>query len=172
MTPLESLRSLVRTLTRDVRYHKLYPARVEGVNADGSIDVTPDDVEIRGTGLSVFPDAGLPNTTIAPASGARCLVGFKAGDPRRPYIAEWESGGLGRVGLNGGTRPLARFGDPVRFALPPVVTVTGTVQGTQTIPGAPPVIVVYPPTPLIAGVATLPLPPRAIIQAGNPKLLG
>lgn len=171
MTPLEAFRQIVRTLAGDVRFHKLWPAVVETVNPDGSIDMTPDDLDMRGTGLSVFPDPGIPNTTIVPAPGARCLLGFKAGDPRRPYIAEWESGGLGRIGLNGGTRPIARMGDPVELAIPPVVTITGSVSGIQTIPGAPPIVVPIIKLPLLGGVVTVAPPPRAMVQAGNPKLL-
>lgn len=171
MNALEAVARLVRWATRGAVYDGLYPATVQGRNADGTIDILPDDDVISGAGLAVPLDSDPPNTTIVPAIGARCLLGFKGGDPRRPYVSEWESGGLERVGFDGGTRRVARIGDQIALAIPPSITVTGVVQGTQTIPGTPPVIVPIPATPLLTGVVTLATPPRAVVQSGNPKLL-
>lgn len=169
MSALAAIVRLVRWATSATVYDGLYPATVQGVNSDGTIDVLPDDPEVGGAGLTVPIDSDPPNTTIVPAIGARCLLGFRA--DHRPYISEWESGGLERIGFDGGTRPIARLSDPVELAMPASVTVTGVVQGTQTIPGSPPVVVPILPTPLVGGIAVVAPAPTAIVQAGNPTLL-
>lgn len=171
MNALAAVAKLVRWAIRGTVYDGTYPATVQGVNADGSIEVLPDDAELGGTGLSVPVDSDPPNTTIVPAIGARCLVGFKASDPRRPYVAEWESGGLGRIGFNGGTRPIARLGDPIELAMPPVVTITGSLGGDTTNPSPPPPTVPVPPAPFLNGVAVVSPAPIAIVQSGHPRLL-
>jgi hypothetical protein len=167
----DALERLVRFVMADVTYHRLYPATVQRVSPDGTADVLPDDTTIRGTGLRAAFLPGLPNTTIDVTAGARCLVGFRAGDPKRPYVAEWMGDGLARIGIDAGTRPLARMGDIIDVQTTPAQPIAGVIGGTLTVPGTPPVVTPLPPTPFQA-VATLgPLPIKAQIQTGNPKIL-
>lgn len=170
---MRALERFIRWVCRDTRYHAHYPATVELVHGDDSVDVTPDDDAIRGEGLSSLrPDPGLPATGIRPARGARCLVAFKAGDPKRPFISEWESGGIDRVMLDGGLAGVAGIGDPLEVLLATPCVIAGFIDGVLQPPGAPP----PPPIPLagvpMTGTATLaPGSVTAIITTGNPKVL-
>ncbi len=103
----------------------LYPANVVAQNADGTLELQPDDP--RWPGFSNVPIRyGVPGITAKVASGARVLLGFAGGDPRKPIAELWESAsvteldvnattvnvnGSTLVVLNGGTLPIARLTD-------------------------------------------------------------
>lgn len=172
-----NLARFIRWVCRDLRFHRHYPATVELVHGDGSMDVTPDDDEIRGLGLPPLrPLAGLPGTEVTSAKGARCLVGFRKGDPTKPYISAWaENAPLGSISIDGGQAGVSGIGDVVEvlFADGPV-PVEGLLEGFTQPPGLPP----PPPVPTPPGglpfVGTATVPPgtvTAIVQTGNPKLL-
>ena len=170
------LARFIRWVMRDLTFHRHYPAIVEFVHADGTMDVTADDEQIRGLGLSALrAQAGLPGTVARGAQGARCLVGFRSGNPTRPYISAWATGAaLGDISIDGGTAGVSGYGDPIEVLLPEVVTVEGLLEGFTQPPGAPP----PPPVPTppgglpFSGIATVPPGSvTAITQGGNPKLL-
>lgn len=179
-TLAESFQRIVRVIMRDVRYHKFYTGTVQLQHTDGTVDVLLDDESIGGQGLSNIPvRPGIPGTDVESARGARVLVGFANGKPSAPYVAAWETGGLQRIGLARGTRPVARLGDRVELLTAGVLTVTGVVSGTQTIPAAPPaipedIVVPIPATPLLGGVATLLGTPTGVLVHGQsqPQSLG
>ncbi len=95
-----ALAAFVGRVMRRVDYHALYPARVVSQSGDDSLDVQPDDARMP-------PLQRVPIRTFAPEIsikvqlGARVLVGFEAGDPKRPYAALWQSGALISVALAG-----------------------------------------------------------------------
>lgn len=176
MTPGESLERFIRWVCRDVKFHRHYPATVELVHPDGAMDVTPDDEEIRGLGLAhVFAQSALPATRTSGAKGSRCLVGFHAGDPKRPYISAWAEGSTpSLIAVSDGTSGVAAMGDPVEILLPDVVTIEGLLAGFIQPPGLPP----PPPIPLLppgvpfSGTATvLPGTVSAQVAGGNPRFL-
>jgi len=172
---VRALERFIRWVCRDLTYHRHYPATVELAHPDGSMDVTPDDAELRGFGLgTIRAQAGLPGTVAIGARGARCLVGFRGGDPERPYISAWSSGGLGSISIDGGVAGVSGLGDPLDVLLPPVLALSGVLNGFTQPPGAPP----PPPIPTppgglpFSGTAVVaPGTVTAIVQAGNPKLL-
>jgi hypothetical protein len=94
---------------------------------------------MRGDGLAKVPIRhGLPGVTVKVKQGARLLLGFEAGDPRRPYASLWEPGAIEEISIDGGDQPIARAGDPVTVFWPPSVPVvltspTGVFTGTMTI---------------------------------------
>lgn len=143
-TPKEgsALARFIRWVMRDTRYHALYPCTVEAQAADGSLDLTPDDESIRGTGLgAVQIRHGLPGVRVKVKQGARLLVGFEAGDPNRPFASLWEPGAIEEISVDGGTQPVTRQGDSVTVFWPPSVAVVGTTPagpftGTMTITSA------------------------------------
>lgn len=103
MADLDRLRAaldaLIRWSTREQPYLRLYPATVRAQAADGTLDLEPDDAAIRGTGLSGVPIRhGIPGVTVEISSGQRVLLGFEAGDPRRPYAALWRTSGTAKLG--------------------------------------------------------------------------
>ena len=137
-----ALARFIRWVMRDTRYHALYACTVESQAADGSLDLTPDDEELRGTGMQAVPIRhGLPGVRVKVKRGARLLVGFEAGDPTRPFASLWEPGAIEEISIDGGDQPVTRKGDPVTVFWPPSVTVVGTTPagpftGTMTITSA------------------------------------
>lgn len=103
MADLDRLRAaldaLIRWTTREQPYLRLYPATVRAQAADGTLDLEPDDAAIRGTGLSGVPIRhGIPGVTVEISAGQRIMLGFEAGDPRRPYAALWRTSGTAKLG--------------------------------------------------------------------------
>jgi hypothetical protein len=166
----DALERFVRWVCRDVRFHRLYPGTVELDRGDGTMDVTPDDAEIRGMGLPPLrPRAGLPATKVTADKGARVLVGFEAGNPKRPYIAEFASG-RGTVEIDG-SAAVACMNDPIEVLMTGPVGVQATINGYYVQPGTPPVVVPLPGVPLL-GLPVVTIPPgtvTAIVQTGKPK---
>lgn len=168
---MSALERLIRRICGDTRFHRLYPGTVELVRGDGSMDVTPDDEEMRGMGLPpLFPRAGLPAAKVTADAGARVLVGFAAGDPARPYIAEFASG-RGTVSIDSGEASVACMNDPLDVLLEGTVGVQATINGFYVQPGTPPVVVPLPGVPLL-GLPVVTIPPgtvTGIVQTGKPK---
>jgi hypothetical protein len=76
-----------------IDYSRRYPCKVVSQNANGTLQVMPDDDKIRGSGLDhceIY--VGLPGTKLKVPNGAECLVAFKAGDPSRAYVDGWLQG--------------------------------------------------------------------------------
>lgn len=98
-------------------------ARVVTQNADGSLDVTPDSDRIPA--LTAVPiKYGVPGVSAKIRTGARVIIEFQDGDPRRPYASVWESASVLELDVNadlvklaGGSLPVARRGDPVSVAV-------------------------------------------------------
>lgn len=68
-----------------------YWSTVTSQNADGSLELKPDDQ--RFGGWSRIPIRyGVPGIVATVPAGARCLVEFASGDPSKPMVTSWESG--------------------------------------------------------------------------------
>ena len=59
-----------------------YPARVVSQGDDGTVSVKPDTTRF-GPGLDMVPIRGLPGVTARVKPGARVMLCFEEGDPRR-----------------------------------------------------------------------------------------
>lgn len=97
---LESIKALVDWATRDRPFLRLYPATVRAQNGD-TVDVDPDDDSIKAGGLQGVPlRHGLPGVTLElnVAQQPKVLLGFEAGDPKRPYAALWSATGTAKIG--------------------------------------------------------------------------
>jgi hypothetical protein len=153
-------RLILRIIRRLTRFDQQASATVQATNSDGTYDVILDDgASVAG----VEPRNVAPEVRVVAQPGARCLIGWSAS--KRPYVAAWSGEGF-RTEI-GGTRPIARVGDPLKTLLPAVVNVNGFVQGIVTTPGGP---VPLPPTPF-SGIVTVLTAPVGAINNGNPKLL-
>jgi len=132
---------LVRVITRIVESvakrhldtRALYPCTVLGQNANGTLELMPDDAIMGGGlgGLSSIPIRyGAPGETVEVSAGVRVLLGFEGGDPSRPVAALWESGGVptlrtvdaDAIELGAGEGTVIRAGDNIT-----VGTATGVV---------------------------------------------
>jgi hypothetical protein len=131
-------RTVVALVGHRLDYLAFYEAAVVAQNGDGSLDVRGDDPRI-GDIAHVPIRYGLPGVTVVTGKGARVLVGFEGGDPRRPIASFWDGGGIKELRF-GGVAAVARVGDPVTFTLPtaplPIsgVCPAGVFTGTITAP--------------------------------------
>lgn len=102
-----SLERLIRWVTRDSLFLGQYTAQVVTQNADGTLDLLPDDARLRAQGLQSVPIRhGLPGVTVKVPPGERVLLGFDNGDARQPYAALWHEGQVLEVQI-GGAVPVA-----------------------------------------------------------------
>lgn len=102
------LAAFVRSLFPRVDYYALYPSTVVKQNADGTLELTPDDQ--RFAGMSGVPIRyGLPDVSATMTNGARVLLGFAGGDPAKPIAVLWESASISglTLGASGTTQPAA-----------------------------------------------------------------
>lgn len=144
----------LRELDTSTPYSRMWPAVVERQNADKTIDV----VVAGRFGLTQVPlRHGLPGFSVNVSAGARVLIGFEADAPGVPFAALWPNGeSVESIEFDGGSRGVARAGDPVQIFFPPVMAVTGTIT---------------PPGSAFVGTLTITTPGQGIIQGGNGKLL-
>ncbi|MBA2724292.1 MAG: hypothetical protein H0U56_15670 [Methylibium sp.] len=155
----EELARFIRWVMRDVTYSKFYPCEVQRQDAEGLVDLLPDDESIRGSGLAgIQLRHGLPGWTVQVATGARVLLGFDNGDPRKPYAALWEPGSVLGISFDGGSRPVTHLGALVTCGGPGTVvtllplTGVGAPPNNAVVAGVPHLISfsVVPPTPASA----------------------
>lgn len=160
---------------RRVTYHGLYPSTVVNQAADGRVDVLPDDEAVRGAGIGLAElRNGAPGYEYDVPAGARCLVGFEAGDPSRPYVAGWmPETGVTRLTFDSGTKSIARVDDVTDVGTLQIVGVlaTGTITWTYVSPtGVPSVFPVAGAIPLTADFTVGPISLSGLITTGNDKL--
>jgi len=67
-----------------------YAAKVVSQSGQ-TVDVTCDDVRI-GTLSAVPLQLGIPGGEVTVAAGARVLIGWRGGNPSKPYATTWEAG--------------------------------------------------------------------------------
>ena len=109
------LKRLVETFVgRRIDYAKMYPSVVNEQNADGTLDLTPDDDKIKGDGFkNIKISYGLPGVTATVPAGGRVNLYFQNGDPKQPRAALWEGSGvtLITVGASGSAKVVVLDGD-------------------------------------------------------------
>jgi len=171
-----SLQAIIESVVgRRLAYHALWPATV-AAQLSGQLELIPDDEQMKGLGLgNIRIRHGEPGYTTEVPPGSRCLIGFEAGDPKRPYVAQWLANtSVTSIAFEGGTRNIARTND---------TTSQGALTVSQPIPlgpvlfsyldgiGGPAVAFSIAATniALTPGPTTLSL--DGIITSGNPKLL-
>lgn len=132
-----ALARIVRHLTARIDYLAFYPARVIAQSPAGTLDVVPEDARLPE--LSDVPiRIGVPGVSVRVKKDSRVLIGFEAGNRMRPVAVVWDASSVESVvvvadkvvlGDKDGARPVARVGDPIEAMLPPVIPVTGTLNG-------------------------------------------
>ena len=168
-------------LGRRVDYFAFYPATVTNQAADGTLEVLPDDQQIRGGGMASVPVRyGLPGFRAEVPDGARCMVGFDAGDPKRPYVATWMEDSLGGgsdvvdlLEFDGGSKSVARVDDETIGGYLVQEPAGGAVYYAPDIGGIPGTYAQLPgsvasPNPPPPGSAGQPI--EGLIITGNDKL--
>jgi hypothetical protein len=140
-------RRLVQHFASKYDFSGLYPARVVSQNADGSLELRPDDPDRFGLGLSRVPlRLGLPGVAVKVRKDSRVLLSFEGFDPQRPIATLWDAASAeeltftceGKVIVNApkvflgdeeNAQPVACLGDVVEVVFPPTAVLTGTVGG-------------------------------------------
>lgn len=112
---LESFRALVGADTARLDYFGLYRCRVVKQNADGTLDLQPDDARLPPlSGIQVYGPAGVAMSGIP--AGSHCLVSFSNGDPSQPFAALFELT-TATLTFNGGTKAVGRVDDAVQVTI-------------------------------------------------------
>lgn len=97
-----AIERVVRWVMRDTIYMGQYVCTVVSQNSDGTLDLLPDDLRVRASGLQSVPIRhGLPGVTVEVPAGERVLLAFGDGDPRQPYAALWHAGQVTKVRIGG-----------------------------------------------------------------------
>jgi hypothetical protein len=152
----------------------LYPCSVATQAGDGTLDLIPDDERIKGTGLSgIKIRYGQPGWTATVPANTRVLLGFEAGDPKRPYAALWDAGAVTTLTFDSGTEDMARTNDSVgELYIDSVQWAANVLAGTIVAPH-----LYYYQAGAWVPVATGIIPPVApgvgttlLIDSGNTKL--
>jgi hypothetical protein len=103
-----ALDKFLEGIRRDVDYSRGYAAKVTAQNADGTLQIKPDDPKVAGGGLDNVPiRLGVPGTVRVP-NGSRCTFQFESGDPSKPYVCAFGAGDLTELRLGAGTELAAR----------------------------------------------------------------
>jgi hypothetical protein len=119
-----ALASFVRNLVEPrLDFLALYPAKAVAQNADGTLEVVPEDQRIPSM-AKVPIRTGVPGVAVKIAPGARVLVGFAGGNPKAPIAYVWEGATVTELKvsataiiLNDGATPVAKEGSACTFTL-------------------------------------------------------
>lgn len=115
---------LVREALSSVDYFALYEATVVSQNANGTLELRTETSKLPG--LQQVPIRhGIPGVEVDVVAGGRVLVGFRNGDPSRPFAALWDAATVSEIRLAGGSSAVVRSGDSI--------VVTGSAPGTLII---------------------------------------
>lgn len=107
-TTNQALQAALGSQARGTLYSRAYHGRVSAMNADGTVQVIPDDPKVAGGGLDkVRIWLGVPGTVTVP-TGARCVLEFESGDPTKPFVSRFGGGELTELKLGSGSEYLAR----------------------------------------------------------------
>ncbi|HMJ52398.1 MAG TPA: hypothetical protein VK540_09985 [Polyangiaceae bacterium] len=160
-----TLNLFLGSIRRQVDLSRQYPGRVSKQNADGTLQVVPDDEKVKGAGLDrVTYYVGLPGSKVKVKAGQRVLLAFEAGDPARPYVAAWQGGAAIEVTIAGPTGlPAARQGDLVAITLTDQVITRLALMFLSSAPGSP----TAPNAPLFQTLLATPIVAYGLIASGN-----
>lgn len=76
-----------------IDYSRVYPSRVVRQSGDGTLEIIPDSLTIRGNGLTGVPVRhGIPGIEVKIPPGGKVLLFFEGGDPKLPACGLWPDG--------------------------------------------------------------------------------
>lgn len=137
------LRSIVAKMLSCIDYYALYPCEVLADHGDMTLDLAPESAALPQL-VRIPLRPFLPSAHVEVLPGARVLLGFEHGDPRRPVAQLWQGGSVKRLVIEAteqimfkspdvvlvdeaGAKPIARKDDPVE--------VTGVMPGSAKATG-------------------------------------
>jgi hypothetical protein len=169
------LARFIRWVMRDATFLGQYVCTVEGQDADGLLSLMPEDEKVRGNGINGVPiKVGLPGFKVKVPNGARVLLGWENGDPKKPYAALFDPNSVTEIQFADGSQAIARQGDLV--TIPAVGMVVTLVPLPPAVP-APPNGALVAGVPLMISFSAIPPTPTKAdpaygsVSTGNPKHL-
>ena len=134
----DGLLSMVRAALPRVDYLASYWCRVVAQNADGSLEIQPDDARIPGLS-NVPPRYGVPGVSAKVAAGCRVLLGFASGDPAQPFATVWDGAAPSEIIIGTGANEPVALGSSLRTELDALWTAitAHTHAVTGTLPAGP-----------------------------------
>lgn len=125
-----ALDKFLEGIRRDVDYSRGYAAKVTAQNADGTLQIKPDDPKVAGGGLDNVPiRLGVPGTVQVP-NGSRCTFQFESGDPSKPYVCAFGGSQLTELKIGSGSEAVA-LASKVATELNQLKS---AIQGAATVP--------------------------------------
>lgn len=155
---LAAFTTLVRRITRGVKFHARRVGTILSQEVSGRVAVKLDGAELAGA-EGVLLRYGLPGFRAKVPAGTRCVVEYEEGDGRKPVVTSFEGEAVTEVAFDGGTKAVARVDDT-------------TSNGHLVIVGSPVTAITYFPP----GTLPDPAPPGTVIAlsgvvtSGNTKL--
>lgn len=162
--------TIERYVDHKIDASRSYSATVVLQNADGTLELKPDDTD-KIAPLSKVPiRSGLPGTRVTIERGYRVRIGFENGDREKPYAALFDEGDdVVQIRFAGGTANVVRVGDAVGCGTLTFAGAAGSVNVSYTTPdGVTSVVGTMAGTALSAAVS-IPLVGK-ITGPGNPKV--
>lgn len=141
-TPNGLMDKFLAGVRQEISYTRKYPCTVVAQNPDLSLQLLPDDAQMRGNGLNnVQIRHGLPGFDVHVNGGARVMLGFEGGNPGMPYASLWETSANAIDYIefvpNSTHSPFMRVGDGFEAVLPmglPLTTSVGPAVVTVVTP--------------------------------------
>jgi hypothetical protein len=163
--PGNALERVLGRLRRSVAMAQTYPARVVSQRPDGTLELVPDDEQLKGAGLDRVPIRyGLPGCSAKVPPGTRVRVGFDGGDASRPFALGWDAGEFTELTLGNGVLPNARQGDMALSFL----SLENLTYLTTLLTSAGGPLAVLPSAPV--SLAALPFTISGVVSSGNPRV--
>lgn len=134
MSARQALEKFIRLVMRDTLYHGSFLAEVQSPSSGDTVDLLPDDPRIRGDGFQGVPVSyGLPGVKAKFSPGAKMLLVFENGDPRKPRAMLFDANSSHvEISFANGVQPFARVGDNVSVS---VAIPSGSSAGTYPAQG-------------------------------------
>ena len=86
----KAVKAVVEAFTSKIDYLALYPGEVYSQDADGGLQIFPDNQRIpKFAGVPLR--TAFPQCKVEVPKGTRVLLGFEEGDPSKPYASLWDS---------------------------------------------------------------------------------
>lgn len=99
-----------------IDYLAAYPCRVVKQNADGTLELVPDDARL--SSYSKVPIRyGVPGVSATIAAGARVLLEFAGADPQKPIATVWESASVTQINIVTGAGATINIGGATSTAI-------------------------------------------------------
>jgi hypothetical protein len=129
---LTAFTTLVRRITRGMKFHARRVGTILSQEASGRVAVKLDGADLPGA-EGVQLRYGLPGFKAKVPAGTRCTLQYEEGDGRKPVVTSFDGDHVDEVSFDGGTRPVARIDDTTDSGTISWAWATAAGVGTVTL---------------------------------------